>query len=130
MVSQMKKRGMNTVRRPPMKSYRTDLGQRRIPNNKKTYRSWGTRQISVTVPGPKGEAVSRNGERDDAPRQHSFNPQQTSMKSTSQEESDKRVHRTQGTGPDHGVPPGTAAGKRNPPAGALLPTAKQSLWAT
>jgi len=94
----------------------------RIPNSKRIYRSWGTRQISVTVPGPKGEAVPSNGERDDAPRKHSYNPQQTGMKSTSQEESDRWVHRTQRTGPDHGVPPGTAARKRNPPAGALIQT--------
>ncbi|WZZ63655.1 hypothetical protein YC2023_075025 [Brassica napus] len=155
MVSQLKKRSISNVRRPPLKSYQTDLGQRvpcqrrtkilsqarvlqtwslcwmnvtthlmtvlrtfitrkhwpRIPNSKIIYRSWVTRQISVTVPRPKGEAVPSNGERDDAPRKQSYNPQQTGMKSTSQEESDRWVHRTQRTGPDHGVPPGTAAKK-------------------
>ncbi|KAF2532570.1 hypothetical protein F2Q70_00029234 [Brassica cretica] len=171
MVSQIKKRGISIVRRPPLKSYRTDLGQSqqrtkipsqaralqiwslrwmnatthlmavlrtfitrkhwpRIPNNKKIYRSRGTRQISITVPVPKGEAVPRNGERDDPPRQHSYNPQQTGMKSTSKKESDRRVHRTLRTGHDYGVPPRTAARKRNPLAGALTQTAKQSLRAT
>ncbi|KAF2548085.1 hypothetical protein F2Q70_00022336 [Brassica cretica] len=99
----------------------------RICNSKRIYRSWGMRQVSVTVPGPKGEAVPSNGERDDAPRKHSYNPKQTGMKSTSQEESDRRVHRTRRTDPDHGVPPGTATRKRNPPAGALIQIAKQSL---
>ncbi|WZY77795.1 hypothetical protein YC2023_024179 [Brassica napus] len=102
----------------------------RIPNSKRIYRSWGTRQVSVTVPRPKGEAVPSNGEREDAPRKHSYNPQQTGMKSTSQEESDIRVHKTWRTGPDHGVPPGTATRKRNPPAGELIQIAKQSLRAT
>ncbi|KAF3605717.1 hypothetical protein DY000_02047817 [Brassica cretica] len=101
----------------------------RIPNSKKIYISWGTRQISVTVPGPKGEAVPSNVERDDAPRKYSYNPQ-NDMKSTSQEESDRWVHITRRTGPDHGAPPGTAARKRNPPAGALIQTPKQSLRAT
>ncbi|KAF3586278.1 hypothetical protein F2Q69_00029720 [Brassica cretica] len=174
MVSQLKKRGISNVRRPPLKSYQKDLGQRvpcqrrtkipsqarvlqtwsfrwmnatthlmtvlrtfitrkhwlRIPNSKRIYRSWGTRQISVMVPGHKGEAVPSNGERDDAPRKHSYNPQQTGIKSTSQEESNRWVQRTQRTGPDHGVPPGTTTRKRNPPAGALIQIAKQSQRAT
>ena len=127
MVSQMNKQGISTLRRPPPKSYRKDLGQKAprqkktekpstaralqiwslrwmnatahlmvmlktfitkkhrpwIPSNKKIYGSRGTRQISVTVPGPKGEAVPSKGERGDAPRKHSYNPQQTGMKSTS-----------------------------------------------
>ncbi|KAF3570389.1 hypothetical protein F2Q69_00059406 [Brassica cretica] len=102
----------------------------RIPNSKRIYRSWGTRQVLVTVPGPKGESVPNNGERDDAPRKHSYNPQQTGMKSTPQEESNRWVHRTLRTGPDHGVLPGTATRKRNPPAGALIQIVKQSLRAT
>ncbi|KAF3557227.1 hypothetical protein F2Q69_00013514 [Brassica cretica] len=77
-----------------LKTFITKKHRPWIPSNKKIYGSRGTRQISVTVPGPKGEAAPNNKERDDAPRQHSYNPQQTDMKSTSQEESDRRIHRT------------------------------------